>query len=263
VNNLPGSVSVSRAAWGVARQLAGVEVQHPVLHVPFVPFDDDNGRCAVVDASTELDRTWLVHNGKISTDFIEVLRLLVAPRWEVYGWIGLHNRVEIGVVAASDGQLAVRVVSDPDGLYLDQVEPRKLIESVVELVPRCSASSRRSITIPRDAYEAGGGGGQRDEGFMVRVSPGTTVERDAAAFRALVAGPRRGGGRFYVAARDRMGRRHRSEHPLTYLDLESGRTVFREQVNPGGQSWLVAASGTRTSIASDLGGMLNEISVSV
>src|SRR5207245_6015225 len=101
------------------------------------------------------------------------------------------------------------------------------------------------------------------EGFMVRVTPGATVDRDAAAFRALVASPRRGGGRFYVAARDRMGRHHRSEHPLTYLDLEPGRTVFREQVNPGGQSWLVAAPGTRTSIASDLGGMLNEVSATV
>lgn len=263
MSNLPGGVSVSRAAWGLARQLAGVEVQHPVLHVPFVPLDDDNGRRALADARRELDRTWLAQNGKISADFIEVLRLLAAPRWEVYGWIGLHNRVEIGVVTASHGQLAVRVVSDPDGLHLDQIEPRKLIESAVELVPLCSASSRRSITIPRAVYEHGGDGSQQDEGFMVRVSPGTTVERDAATFRALVAGPRRGGGRFYVAARDRMGRRRRSEHPLTYLDLESGRMLFREQVNPGGQSWLVAASGTRASIASDLGGMLNDLSVSV
>jgi hypothetical protein len=263
VSNLPGGVSVSHAAWGLARQLAGVEVQHLVLHVPFVPLDDDNGRRAVADARRELDRTWLVRNGKISTDFVEVLRLLATPRWEVYGWIGLHNHVEIGVVAASDGELAVRVVSDPDGLHLDQVEPRKLIESAVELVPRCRASSRRSITIPRDVYEPGGGGDQPGGGFMVRVSPGTTAERDAAAFRALMASPRRGGGRFYVAARDRMGRRRRSEHPLTYLDLDPGRTVFREQVNSGGQSWLVAAPGTRTSIAADLGGMLNEMSVSV
>jgi hypothetical protein len=155
------------------------------------------------------------------------------------------------------------VVSDPDGLHLVPVEPRKLIESAVELVPRYRTSSRRSITIPRDVYKPGGGGGQRSEGFMVRVTPGATVDRDAAAFRALVASPRRGGGRFYVAARDRMGRHHRSEHPLTYLDLEPGRTVLREQANPGGQSWLIAAPGTHTSIVSDLGGMLNEISMFV
>ena len=256
---LPGGVSVSHAVWGIARQLAGVEVQHLVLHVPFVPLNDDSGQRALADAQAELDRTWLVRNGKISTDFVEVLRLLAAPRWEVYGWIGLHNRVEIGVVAASDGELAVRVVSDPDGLHLDPVLPRKVIESVVELLPRCPASSRRSITIPRDVYERGGSGSQQGEGFMVRVTPGTTVERDAAAFRALLAGSRRGGGRFYAAARDRMGRQRRSEKPLTYLDLESGRMVFREQVNAGGESWLVAAPGTRATLASDLSGMLNEV----
>lgn len=257
------SVSVSQAAWGIARQLAGVEVQHLVLHVPFVPLDDADGRSAVADAHAELGRTWLVRSGKISTDFIEVLRLLAVPRWEVYGWIGLHNRVEIGVVAASDGELAVRVVSDPDGLHLDPVAPAKLIESVVELVPRCPASSKRSITIPRDVYERSGGADQQGEGFMVRVTPATTVERDAAAFRALLAGRRRGGGRFYVAARDRMGRRHRSEKPLTYLDLESGRAVFREHANAGGQSWLIAAPGTRNSIASDLGSMLHDVSTIV
>lgn len=213
---LPGSVSVSRAAWGIARQLAGVEVQHLVLHVPFVPLDDADGRRAVADAHAELDRTWLIRNGKISSDFVDVLRLLATPRWEVYGWVGLHNRVEVGVVAASDGELAVRVVSDPGGLHLDPVAPSRLIESAVELLPRCPASSRRSITIPRDLYEQDSGTRREGDGFMVRATPGTTVERDAAAFRALLTSPRRGGGRFYVATRDRMGRRRRSEKPVTY-----------------------------------------------
>jgi hypothetical protein len=236
VTYLPGGASVSRTAWGVARQRAGVEVQHPVLHVPYVPLDDEAGSRVVEDAYADLERTWLAHNRRVSTDFVEVLNLLAAPPRQVHGWIGLHNHIEIGVVAATDGELAVRVVSDPDGLYLDPIEPRKLVESVLELLPRCRSAARRSITVPRDAYEQSDGGRRPGDSFMVKVKATTTVERDVAAFRTLLAGPRRGGGRFYVATRDRMGRRRQSEKPLTYLDLEAGRMSFREQRNSGGQS---------------------------
>lgn len=257
---LPGGASVSRAAWGVARQLAGVESQHPVLHVPFVPLDDESGPSVVAEAYVELERTWLVYNRRISTDFIEVLRLLAAPPREVHGWIGLHNRTEIGVVAATDGTLAVRVVSDPDGLRMTAISPDKLVESAVELVPRGPASKQRSITIPRDAYERDSDADQQGSGYMVRMTPGTTADRDVAAFRALVAGQRRGGGRFYAAARDRMGRRRKSDKPLTYLDLESGRMMFREQLNSGGQPWLIATPATRAALAAQLGNMLHEVS---
>lgn len=260
---LPGGASVSRTTWGVARQRAGVEVQHPVLHVPYIPLDDEDGPHVVANAYADLDRTWLAHNRRISTDFVEVLNLLAAPRREVHGWIGLHNHVEIGVVAATDGELAVRAVSDPDGLYLDPIQPGKLVESVLELLPRCPPAARRSISIPRDAYEKSADGDRQGDSYMVKVQATTTVERDITAFRTLLAVPRRGGGRFYVATRDRMGRRRQSEKPLTYLDLEAGRMSFREQRNSGGQSWLIAAPATPASLGADLGSMLSEISKTV
>jgi hypothetical protein len=260
---LPGGASVSRTAWGVARQWAGVEEQHPVLHVPYIPLDDGSDPRVVADAFADLERRWLAHNRRISTEFVEVLNLLAAPRREVHGWIGLHNHIELGVVAATDGELAVRVVSDPGGLYLDPIEPGTLVESVLELLPRCRPAARRSITIPRDAYEQSAGGGRRGDGYLVKVQATTTVERDVAAFRTLLAGPRRGGGRFYVATRDRMARRRQCEKPLTYLDLEAGRMSFREQRNSGGQSWLIAAPATPASLGADLDSMLSETSQTV
>ena len=228
-----------------------------------MPLDDEDGPRVVAEAFADLERTWLAHNRRISTDFVEVLNLLAAPGREVHGWIGLHNHIELGVVAATDGELAVRVVSDPGGLYLDPIEPRTLAESVLELLPRCRPAARRSVTIPRDAYEQPAGDGRQGEGYLVRVQATTTVERDVTTFRTLLAGPRRGGGRFYVATRDRMGRRRQSEKPLTYLDLEAGRMSFREQRNSGGQSWLIAAPATPASLGADLDSMLSEISETV
>lgn len=254
---------MSRTAWGVARQRAGVEEQHPILHVPYMPLDDEDGPRVVADAFADLERTWLVHNRRISTDFVEVLNLLAAPRREIHGWIGLHNHIELGVVAATDGDLAVRVVSDTDGLYLDPIQPHTLVESVLELLPRCRPATRHSITIPRDAYEQSAGSGRQSDSYLVKIQATTMVERDVTAFRTLLAGPRRGGGRFYVATRDRMARRRQSEKPLTYLDLDAGRMSFREQRNSGGQSWLIATPATPASLGAELANMLSAVSQTV
>jgi hypothetical protein len=77
--------------------------------------------------------------------------------------------------------------------------------------------------------------------------------------KTLLASGRRGGGRFYVAVRDRLGRRRKSESPLTYLDLESGRVLFREQQNSGGEPWLVATPATPASLAADLNTLLADL----
>ena len=261
---LPGSLTLSRDAWGMARQLSGVESQHPLLHVPFVPLEDDEGRCTADNALNELNATWAAHGRQISKDFVAVLRLLASPAREVHGWIGLHNRAEIAVVSATDGdELSVSVAADAVRIYLDPIAPERLVDSVIELMPKYPASSVRSISVPKDAYQAATSSGAKRQAatpgrFLVSGQQPTGPGRDVGAMQALLADRRRGGGRFYVAARDRMGRRHKSEKPLTYLDLESGRVVFREQHNSGGEPWLVATPATPSSIAADLNALFNE-----
>lgn len=259
---LPGSVTVSRAAWGIARQLSGVESQHPLLHIPFVPLEDDDGARTANDAVAELNTTWLARGRQISREFVDVLRLLAGPAREVHGWIGLHNRSEISVVSATDGELAISVATDAARVYLDPIQPERLVDSVIELLPRYPAARTRSISVPKDYYQqamAAGGKAQSAGGYLVGVQQGAGPAREVGALKALLAGGRRGGGRFYVAARDGMGRRQKSEFPLTYLDLESGRVLFREQYNSAGESWLVAAPATPASLAADLNVLLDQL----
>ena len=263
---VPGSLTLSRAAWGIARQLSGVESQHPLLHVDFVPLEDDEGRRTMNDALAELNATWAAHGRQISKEFVAVLRLLAAPPREVHGWIGLHNRSEITVVSAADRDFAVSVAADAARIYLDPIDPTKLVDSAVELLPRYPASSARSISVPKDYYQqataagAGAGAGQRSAGgYLVGQQQTAGPARDVGALKMLLAGGRKGGGRFYVAVRDRMGRRHKSEKPLTYLDLDSGRVLFREQQNSAGEPWLVAAPATAASIAADLNALLDQM----
>jgi hypothetical protein len=260
---VPGSLTLSRAAWGIARQLSGVESQHPLLHVPFVPLEDDEGRRTADDALAELTTTWAAYGRQISKEFVRVLRMLAAPTREVHGWIGLHNRSEITVVSAADRDFAVSVAADAARIYLDPIDPAKLVNSAVELMPRYPASSARSISVPKDFYQqatAAGARQQRSAGsYLVGQQQTAGPGRDVGALQTLLAGGRKGGGRFYVAVRDRMGRRHKSEKPLTYLDLESGRMVFREQQNSAGEPWLVASPATPASIAADLNALLNQM----
>ncbi|HEY4460275.1 MAG TPA: ESX secretion-associated protein EspG [Pseudonocardiaceae bacterium] len=258
---VPGSLTLSRAAWGIARQVSGVESQHPLLHVPFVPLEDDEGRRTANDAMAELTATWAAHGRQISKEFVAVLRLLAAPSREVHGWIGLHNRSEITVVSAADGDFAVSVAADSARIYLDPIDPAKLVDSAIELLPRYPASSARSISVPKDFYQQATGGGQQRSGggYLVGSQQAAGPARDVGALKMLLADGRKGGGRFYVAVRDRMGRRHKSEKPLTYLDLDSGRVLFWEQLNSVGEPWLVAAPATPASIAADLSARLDQL----
>ena len=262
--HVPSSLTLSRAAWGIARQLSGVESQHPLLHVPFVPLEDDEGYRIANDAVAELNATWVARGRQVSNQFIGVLRLLAAPMREVHGWIGLHNRSEIAVVSAADGESAISVAADSARVYLDPIDPARLVDSVVELLPRYPASSTRSISVPKDVYQqamtADRGPRRSPGGYLVAgAQQATGPAREVGALKALLAGGRKGGGRFYVAARDRMGRRHKSETPLTYLDLESGRVLFRQQQNSAGEPWLVATPATPASLAADLNALLDQM----
>lgn len=260
---LPGSVTLSRSAWGIARQLSGVESQHPLLHVPFVPLEDDEGYRLATDAVAELNATWVARGRQISREFVDVLRLLAGPAREVHGWIGMHNGSEVSVVSAADGDFAVSVAADAARVYLDPVDPAKLVDSVVELMPRYPASQTRSISVPKDFYQRamreGGRQAASAGGYLVGVQQAAGPAREVGALKQLLASGRRGGGRFYVAMRDRMGRRRKSESPLTYLDLESGRVLFREQHNSAGEPWLVATPATPTSLAADLNALFDQL----
>jgi hypothetical protein len=257
---LPGSVSVSRTAWGIGRQLSTVEVQHPLLHVPFTVLDGDDGRALVDGAVAELDRTWLARGNRISTEFETVLRLLAAPDREVQGWIGLHEHVQLTVVAATDGELAVTVVVDDDTVYLEAIQPRALVDAVIALVPSHPPGRSHSLSVPRDVYERATTNRRAAAGrYLVDVRSSARLSQDVDALKALLAGPRIGGGRFYVATHDHMGRRRKSEKPLTYLDLGSGRVSCREHPNSGGDPWLTVAPASHASLAHDLNVMFAQL----
>jgi hypothetical protein len=188
--------------------------------------------------------------------------LLTAPAREVHGWIGLHNGAEVTVVSAADGDFAVSVAADAARVYLDPIDPERLVDSVIELMPRHPASQTRSISVPKDFYQRAMQAGGRTAsagGYLVGVQQGAGPAREVTALKTLLSGGRRGGGRFYVAVRDRMGRRRKSESPLTYLDLDSGRVLFREQQNSGGEPWLVATPATPASLAADLNMLLADL----
>lgn len=231
-----------------------METQHPLLHIPFIVLDDD--RHLVDDALAELDRTWLTHGGRISAEFQATLRLLAAPAREVQGWIGLHNHVRITVVAATDGETAVTVVIDDTTVHLGRIEPRALIDTVIALVPYHPPGRSRSLSVPRDVYERATAGSRTTVSrYLVDVQPSARLSQECDALKALLAGPRIGGGRFYVATQDRMGRHRKSEKPLTYLDLRSGRISCREHPNSGGEPWLTVAPASQTTLANDLNAM--------
>jgi hypothetical protein len=222
--------------------------------------DGDEGRALVDNAVAELDRTWLATGNRISAEFEAVLRLLAAPDREVQGWIGLPGHVQLTVVAATDGKLAVTVVVDDTTVYLDPIQPRAIIDAVIALVPAHPPGRSHSLSVPRDVYERATTNHRAAGGrYLVDVRSSARLSQDVDAVKALLASPRVGGGRFYVVTHDHMGRRRKSEKPLTYLDLSSGRVSCREHLNSGGDPWLTVAPASHASLANNLDIMFTQL----
>ncbi len=260
---LRGDLTISRVAWGIARQFAGIETQHHVLHVPFDPLTDNEAPDRVRSAVGELESRGLASGRRIGPELVEMFHLFGSPAQELHGWIGYHDGADVSVLAASDGRSAVRAVLDEQAMHLSPIQAGKLAESVVMLMPDYPASHGRSLTLPRELYATIGSDGPTDTAdgmdFLIDVKPASPEQLEVDALKALLAQPRRGGGRFSAAARDRMGRGTRSRHPLTTLDLASGRYFCREAPNATGQLWLTVAPAGADTVVGELYRLLRQL----
>jgi hypothetical protein len=80
------------------------------------------------------------------------------------------------------------------------------------------------------------------------------------ALRRLLNQPRLGGGRIYAGACDTVGRRRKTQYPLTYLDLQDGRWIIRQKPGDMGKPWLVAVPGTPAVLTNGLADLLDTVS---
>lgn len=257
---LRGGFRISRLTWDVVRQREGIEEQHHVLHIAtpdVAPHDYPALERLVFD---ELARAGLARGTNVDRALLDTMSLLARPPTELHGWVGDHNRVNVGAVAATDGGAgAVLAVLDDHAVHIRPIEPAKLADAVIDLFPDLPPGRGRSRTVPLDAYRAAmapATAPREGESGWLEGERSDWQGTELAAVLRLVRQPRRGGGRIYAAARDRLGRRHRSQYPVTYIDTESGRWALWQQPSQNGQLWVTIAPGTRQLLRAQLESLL-------
>lgn len=112
------------------------------------------------------------------------------------------------------------------------------------MLPPMAPARAQSITVPTDAYQNMVDRPQPEDresgGWLQQNIPADRLNQELTAMRRLMSQPRLGGGRFYAAARDNLGRRFKCQYPITYLDLESGRRLVQQKPSDTGNPWVVA-----------------------
>jgi ESX secretion-associated protein EspG len=256
-------VSVSKDAWEAVRQRHGFEEQHHMLAVPIpdvtlAEYPAWERRCF-----DELARIGMATGMSVHPDLVATMGVLARPPLELFGQVGYHNRVAVGVVAASDGRSAVLAVLDDRALHLRPIAPDKLAEAAVGLLPPAPSGRGQSISISLAAANRLSGGtaasSSDDEPQSWLQSSSNQVAPEARTLRRLLAEPRLGGGRLYAGVRDGLGRHRRSPQPLTYMDFESGRWMFQQKPGSGGEMWLIVRPATPESLTGAANDLLAEI----
>ncbi|AIG76945.1 Hypothetical protein AJAP_20420 [Amycolatopsis japonica] len=151
-------------------------------------------------------------SGRASVDFLDWLPVLTKPAIEYYGWVNTGGQT-YGVLAASLGLQAVLAVASGDWVGLQEIDRRRLPETLIEQLPPVPAGGGRLRTVR--AYEL-------EE--AARRGPDThSLPPVIADIVSLVQRPVEGSGELYVGKRDEVGRHVAAEDPLHFADTDWGR----------------------------------------
>jgi hypothetical protein len=247
-------VEFSLLAYDVAWEQADVGPKHPALATPSPGATLEERDVLTRQAMVELAAAGLAHRGRVDPELLDTWEVLARAKREYYGWFTPDGVGEHAVVIAAAGEDAVIGVTDGAALALTPIRPTALAESLVLALPEVKPARHPSISVPRDAFDAVLHGAGDATSVLVKTV-GSTARHDVDARQLvdLLRQPRRGGGQFFAACRDRLGVRIRSRRPLNYLDTTHGRTLLTEAPSGDGRSWVLAVAGDDRQFADQLG----------
>jgi ESX secretion-associated protein EspG len=178
-------------------------------------------------------------------DFVDMVTVAQHATAEFYGWvIGVEE--DYGVLVASLGRQAVRLVRTGEVVRFERCDPERMIGALVERLPDIAAGRGDSISIGHAEFHAK----SRAPGSVMKRA-GTARPEVARRLDALLLAQRRNVTKLYAAKRDANGVRQRAERWVTVLDLVDGRWTLSVAESKR-QKWINAAPGTPALIADRL-----------
>jgi hypothetical protein len=203
-----------------------------------------------------LQRRGLAAHGELTPELADGLRIIARPVAELNVRFALSGRV-CTVVGSARGEHAVIAELSRDALRLRRTRGSALPAAVAEVIGERKPGSGTAVSVPARLLP------------NQRALPGVVVERallsggvrpdDARSFRAMLRGPKLGGGKFGAARYDVGGTRHPAEFVVSYFDTERGGYTIEQKRGFDGTPWYTLAPAHRSHLERRLADLLNSI----
>jgi hypothetical protein len=198
----------------------------------------------------------LADTRQLNPDLAEALHLIARPAVELNARLQnpAGSRTVVGCVR---GEHAVRAELGEGGLLLRAVRATALPTAVAQVVPERPMGSGTAVSVPAELLpEQQGLTGAEVERFLLL---GGTRSDDARRFRAMLQGPKLGGGKFGAARYNRHGARHGAEFVVTYYETERGGYTIEQKRGVDHSRWFTLAPASRPQLAQRLADLLDSI----
>lgn len=135
---------------------------------------------------------------------------------------------QVRVLACASNLVGVVAVPGADTMDLLPARPDELAQALLAHVPEHQRAAGNAVTIPAELVH---GDGLRADTGLVRLQRAGLRDDEARQVRRLLAGSVVRRFKIGSAARDRLGRRHRTRAVVSVLDTVHGRIQIRHQDN--------------------------------
>jgi hypothetical protein len=187
----------------------------------------------------------LAAGGTLTREFRDVLRVLARGSRQFTAWLGDIEADESGAVLVSaDGPQAFRLIRKDDTVRIDAVEPSRIAESLVDVLPPVPPARIERVAIPESRFSG------HEESYDL-ADPTSDDTRDPLPWaRRLMAAKRTGLHQCYAV-------NHGSRSaPITAVDaLGVGRVLT--YAFPGRERMVSIQPGTRAALVDVLNATLN------
>ncbi len=200
----------------------------------------------------------LADTRRLNPDLENVLHLIARPGLELNARLDLPAGKST-VVGCARGEYAALAELSESGLRLRVARATALPTAVAEVVPDQPMGSGTAASVPAELLpEDQGLTGAELERALLR---GGVRPDDAQRFRAMLRGPKLGGGKFGAARLDRQGARHVAEFVVTYYQTERGGYTIEQKRGVDHSRWHTVAPAARPQLAQRLADLLDSIRI--
>ncbi|MFN2535635.1 MAG: ESX secretion-associated protein EspG [Pseudonocardiaceae bacterium] len=198
----------------------------------------------------------LADTRQLNPDLAETLNLISRPAVEFNA--RLQNSAGSRTVGGcARGEHAALAELGESGLSLRAVRVTALPTVVAQVVPDRPMGSGTAVSVPAELLpeQEGLTGAEVERTLLL----GGTRGDDARHFRAMLQGPKLGGGKFGAARYDRHGARHVAEFVVTYYETERGGYTIGQKRGVDRSRWFTLAPASRPQLAKRLADLLDSI----